>query len=302
MAIIEFFYGLPMHEAIESDLLRTFLVVAETSNFSAAAQRIGRTQSAVSTQIKRLEAAIGEPLFERGARGVQLTRPGIQLVPYARRVIDLLNEAAATIRSKPLDGPVRIGIPEEYSQTVLPAALAAFAVRHPAVEVTVSCDYTSRNLAALERDELDLAVVFDWSDQTKGEVICIDPTVWVTSMVHRLHDLDPLPIATYRNSTWSRDFALRSLEQIGRNYRIAFIADTGSGLKNALIAGLAVTTLSRSSIPPGCRELTAEDGFPPVDSSKVVLRRSTYRSTEAIRELAEMIRDAFQPTSLPPMT
>ncbi|MBY5611445.1 LysR family transcriptional regulator [Rhizobium leguminosarum] len=290
-----------MHEPIESDLLRTFLVVAETSNFSAAAQRIGRTQSAVSTQIKRLEQTIGETLFERGARGVLLTRQGIQLVPYARRIIDLLNEAAATIRSKPLDGPVRIGIPEEYSQTVLPAALAAFAVRHPAVEVTVSCDYTVRNLAALERNELDLAVVFDWSDETKGEVICIDPTVWVTSMVHRLHDIDPLPIATYRNSTWSRDFALRSLEQIGRNYRIAFIADTGSGLKNAVIAGLAVTTLSRSNIPPGCRELTADDGFPPVDSSKVVLRRSTYRSSEAVRELAEMIRDAFQPIPAPPM-
>ncbi|MGO7770699.1 hypothetical protein ACC736_37865, partial [Rhizobium ruizarguesonis] len=75
--------------------------------------------------------------------------------------------------------------------------------------------------------------------------ICIDPTVLFTSMVHRLHDIDPLPIATYLNSTCSRDYALRSLEQIGRNYRIAFIADTGSGLKNAVIAGLSVTTLCR---------------------------------------------------------
>jgi hypothetical protein len=67
-------------------------------------------------------------------------------------------------------------------------------------------------------------------------------------------------------------------------------------------AGLAVTTLSRSNIPPGCRELTAEDGFPPVDSSKVVLRRNTYRSSEAVRELAEMVRDAFRPMSAPAMT
>lgn len=188
-----------MREPIESDLLRTFLVVVETTNFSAAAQRVGRTQSAISAAIKKLEDTIGEALFERGARGVVLTRQGVQLVPYARRVIDLLSEAAATIRSKPLGGPVRIGIPEEYSQTVLPAALAAFAVRHPAVEVTISCDYTVRNIAALERDELDLAVVFDWSDQMSGEVLCIDPTVWVTSIVHRLHDIDPLPIATYRD-------------------------------------------------------------------------------------------------------
>ncbi len=290
-----------MREPIESDLLRTFLVVVETTNFSAAAQRVGRTQSAISAAIKKLEDTIGEALFERGARGVVLTRQGVQLVPYARRVIDLLSEAAATIRSKPLGGPVRIGIPEEYSQTVLPAALAAFAVRHPAVEVTISCDYTVRNIAALERDELDLAVVFDWSDQMSGEVLCIDPTVWVTSIVHRLHDIDPLPIATYRDSSWCREFALKSLHQLGRNYRVAFIADTSSGLKNAVTAGLAVTTLSRSNIPPGCRELTTEDGFPPVDSSRVVLRRNTFRSSEAVRELAEMVRDAFQPMAGPPM-
>jgi len=284
-----------MRDPIESDLLRTFLVITETSNFSVAAQRIGRTQSAVSAQIKRLEETVGEALFERTARGVVLTPAGGQLLPYAQRVVDLLNEAAATIRTKPLDGPVRIGIPEEYSQTVLPAALAAFAVRHPAVEVTVSCDYTARNLAALEQDELDLAVVFDWSKQTKGEVLCIDPTVWVTSLVHRLHESTPLPIAVYRDSTWCRDFALRSLEQQGLAYRIAFVADTSSGLKNAVSAGLAVSTLSRSNIPHGCRELTSKDGFPPVDSSRVVLRRNPYHSSEAIRELAERVREAFQP-------
>lgn len=289
-----------MHDPIESDLLRTFLVISETSNFSVAAQRIGRTQSAVSAQIKRLEETIGETLFDRNARGAVLTRAGNQLLPYAQRVIELLNEAAATIRTKPLDGPVRIGIPEEYSQTILPAALAAFAVRHPAVEVTVSCDYTARNLAALEKDELDLAVVFDWSNQTTGEILCIDPTVWVTSLVHRLHEATPLPIAVYRNSTWCRDFALRSLEQTGLRYRIAFVADTSSGLKNAVLAGLAVSTLSRSNIPHGCRELTSEDGFPPVDSSRVVLRRNPYHSSEAIQELAERVRDAFQPMSALP--
>ncbi|PKA44676.1 LysR family transcriptional regulator [Rhizobium sullae] len=290
-----------MRQPIESDLLRTFLVVVKTSNFSAAAQAVGRTQSAVSAQIKKLEETIGETLFDRGARGVIPTRLCLQLLPYARRVIDLLDEAAATIRTKPLDGPVRIGIPEEYSQTVLPAALAAFAVRHPAVEVTVSCDYTARNLAALERDELDLAVVFDWSNQAAGEILCVDPTVWVTSQVHRLHDLEPLPIAIYRNSTWARDFAFRSLELQGRRYRVAFVADTSSGLKNAVSAGLAVTTLSRSNIPPGCRELTAEEGFPPVDASRVVLRRNPYHSSEAVRGLADMVRDAFQPMAVPPM-
>lgn len=284
-----------MRLPLASELLQTFLAVAEAGNVTKAADAIGRTQSAVSMQIKRLEEELDEALFERGPRGVTLTTHGKQLLPYARRIVGLLGEASAAMRRGPLDGPVRIGIPEEYSQTVLPRALAAFAERHPAVEVTVKCGYSAQQMAALERNDLDLAVVFDWNTETKGEVLYIDPTVWVTSSVHRLHERRPLPIAVYEQSNWCRDFAIRSLEQHGFPYRIAFSSDTSSGLRMAVMAGLAVAPLARSNIPPECSELTSEDGFPTVDSSRVVLRRSAHRSSAAIDEMAEMIRDAFRP-------
>ncbi|MBB2972184.1 LysR substrate-binding domain-containing protein [Mesorhizobium sp. RMAD-H1] len=287
-----------MYAPLESDLLRTFLAVAETGNFTRAADGVGRTQSAVSMQIKRLEDILGEELFERGPRGVVLTGRGEQLVPYAQRIIGLLEEAAAAMRVKPLDGPVRIGIPEEYSQTVLPRALAAFSERHPAVEVTVRCDYTARQMAALEKDELDLAVVFDWHERAVGEVLLIDPTVWVTSLTHRLHERTPLPVAVYGNSEWCTEFAIRSLEQHGLDYRVAFTCDTSGGVKIAISSGLAIAALSRSNIPVDCRELTADDGFPMVDSSRVVLRRNPYHSSPAVEGMAEMIREAFRPMSL----
>ncbi|PRD43325.1 LysR family transcriptional regulator [Phyllobacterium phragmitis] len=287
-----------MYAPLDSDLLRTFLVVAETGNFTKAAEDVGRTQSAVSMQVKRLEESLGEALFERGPRGVVLTRRGDQLVPYARRVVGLLEETAAAMRVKPLDGPVRIGIPEEYSQTVLPRALAAFAERHPAVEVTVRCDYTFRQMTALENDDLDLAVVFDWHERAAGEILLIDPTVWVTSLVHRLHERTPLPIAVYGNSDWCTEFAIRSLQQHGLEYRIAFTCDTSGGLKIAISSGLAIAALSRSNISADCRELSAADGFPMVDSSRVVLRRNPYHSSPAVEGMAEMIREAFRPMSL----
>lgn len=286
-----------MQVPLESDLLRVFLIVAEAGNVTHAASDIGRTQSAVSLQLKKLEESIGKPLFERGPRGVALTDVGRQLLPYARRIVGLMDETTAAMRRRPLDGLVRIGIPEEYGHTVLPRALAAFAESHPSVDVTVMCGYTAQQMAALENDALDLAVVFDWSTQVQGEVLFIDPTVWATSSVHRLHERNPIPIAVYGRSSWCTDFAIRSLEQHSLPYRIAYSCDTSGGLKIAVTAGLGIAPLSRSNIPPDCRELTMEDGFPPIDSSRVVLRRNAYHSSPAVESMADVIRSAFRPVS-----
>jgi DNA-binding transcriptional LysR family regulator len=280
---------------LDSDLMRSFLAVADTGSITGAAERVGRTQSAVSMQVRRLEDSLGQPLFQRLPRGVALTARGEQLLPYARRVTSLLDEAAVALRVAPLQGPVRIGIPDEYSETVLPRALAAFAERHPAVDVWVRCDHSLAQAAAVEAGALDLAVIYDWNHLTTSEVLCIDPTVWVTSAVHGQHLRRPLPIAVYSRSDWCRDYAIRSLDQQGLPWRSAFECEEAAGMRVAVRTGLAIAPLSRSTIPPGCRELTAADGFPIVDSSRVVLRRNPRGTSPAIEGLAAMIREAFRP-------
>ncbi|MGQ0566756.1 MAG: LysR substrate-binding domain-containing protein [Gemmobacter sp.] len=280
---------------LDSDLMRAFLAVAETGSVTAAAGHVGRTQSAVSMQVRRLEDSLGQQLFRRLPRGVALTPRGEQLLPYARRVISLLDEAAVALRVAPLHGPVRIGIPDEYTESVLPRALAAFAERHPAVEVLVRCDHSLAQDAAVEADELDLAVIYDWNHLTTAEVLCIDPTVWVTSVLHGQHARRPLPIAVYSRSDWCRDYAIRSLDQQGLPWRTAFECEEASGMRVAVRTGLAIAALSRSTIPAGCRELTAADGFPIVDSSRVVLLRNPRGTSPAIEGLAEMLRQAFRP-------
>ncbi len=279
----------------DSDLLRSFLAVADSGSVTTAAGRLGRTQSAVSLQIKRLEDNLGQPLFFRQARGVALTPRGEQLVPFARRITALLDEAALALRVRPLIGPVRVGIPDEYSGTILPRALAAFAERHAGVEVSVRCDHSEPQLRALADDDLDLAVIYDWSYVAEGEVLCIDPTVWVTSRTHAQHLRRPLPVAVYFRSAWFRDFAQRSLDQQGLDWRVAFECDDAGAMRVAVENGLAVVPISRSTIPPGCRELTAEDGFPLVDSSRVILKRSPGGTSAAIEGMAEMLREAFRP-------
>lgn len=282
---------------LDSDLLRTFLAVAESGNVTRAAEHVGRTQSAVSMQVKRLEDGLGEALFERGPRGVVLTRRGDQLLPYARRIVGLVEEAGVALASHPLEGPVRLGLPEEYAPKILPRALAAFAERHPAVEVTVRSDTSAHQLAALERGDLDLAIVFVPQRQPAEEILCVDPTVWAGSVAHRLESRDPVPIAVYCQTSWCSELATASLRQHGIRYRIAYTSDTVAGLISVASAGLAIASLSRSTIPTDCRELSSLDGFPQIDSSKVVLRRNPRRSSPAIDALVETIRQVFLPAS-----
>lgn len=282
-----------MTARLDSDLLRTFLAVAESGNFTRAAEKVGRTQSAISMQIKRLEDMVGEALFERGARGVKLTRRGGDLVGNARRIIDLLDETAASMHGPQLGGPVRIGLPEEYGQPILSRALGAFAKRHTQVEVTVRFGYSASQLAALAAGELDLAVVFEWQEPSGAEVLTYEPTVWVTSTQHRRHEERPLPIAVYGREGWNRDYVLASLERRGIDYRFAYTSESTNGLILAVNAGLAVAPIARSNIPADCRELTEADGFGQIDSTRVVLHRNQRVSSEAIDVMADAIREAF---------
>ncbi len=275
--------------------MRSFLAVADAGSVTIAAARLYRTQSAVSLQIKRLEDSLGQPLFARQARGVVLTPRGEQLVPYARRVTALLEEAAIALREKPLQGPVRVGIPDEYSGTVLPRALAAFDERHEGVQVSVRVGHSSMQIAALEADEIDIAAIYDWEYVQEGEVLCIDPTVWVTSITHQQHLRRPVPVAVYFQSDWSRDYAESGLTRQRMDWRPAWSCDMAGGFRVAVTNGMAVAPLSRSTIPAGCRELTAEDGFPIVDYARVILRRNPRGSSPAVEGMAAMLREAFAP-------
>jgi DNA-binding transcriptional LysR family regulator len=282
-----------MSAHLDGDLLRTFLAVADSGNFTHAASRVGRTQSAVSMQIKRLEETVGAALFERGARGVSLTDKGSLMLDKARRIVGLLDETVALFDAQALEGKVSIGIHEEYAEERLADALHAFDRRHPGVEITVRTGGSEENLARVRSGDLDLAVIFDWKGISDGEVLMIDPTVWVTSERHLTHERRPVPIAIYRDSSWSRDFAIPSLERTGFDFRIAFLSAIKGGLKLAVTSGLAISPISRSDIPAGCRELTPAEGFPVVDRSNVVLVINPSSRGAAVAGMAQAIREAF---------
>lgn len=283
-----------MNPNLDSDLLRTLVAISEAKNFTRASEVVGRTQSAVSVQMKKLEEIVSEKLFDRGPRGVTLTPPGEQLVRDARRIISLLDQAAISVHSNPLDGSVRVGVPEEYGGTILPNVLYRFSKMHPEAEVTVHCASSSELRAEFDKGELDLVVVHEDAAMIGGEVLLNDPVVWVTSDSHFQHECEPMPVAICERGCWWRDWSLGILDQRQKDYRVAYESSSTFGLQAAVSSGIAVAILAQSQIPPDCRELTAQEGFPPLQGSSIVLRQQTKVSCSTTAGMAQAVREAFR--------
>jgi DNA-binding transcriptional LysR family regulator len=282
----------PMH--LSSDLLRIFVTVADSGSVSGGAARLGRTQSAVSMQLRKLEEIAGCSLFTRGARGVIPTAAGEALLGQARRILGMLAEAEATLSSEPLAGRVSIGVPEEYGAPVLPGVLAHFGEKHSGVEVSVHCEPTPSLETLFEAGELDLAVLVIDSGRRAGELLAYDTTVWVTSTRHLVHEADPLPVAMYGQDCWWRPWALKALDERDRHYRVAYTSRSVAGIQAAVTSGLAVAVLAHSTMPPHSRILDAGEGFPELPGSAVVLRWNEQHRSAASAGMAEAVRRAFR--------
>ena len=283
-----------MLATIDPELLRSFVAIAETGSFTAAAHRVHRTQSAVSMQIKRLEDLLGRELFAREGRGTALTRDGETLLAHARRILHAHREALAAFDRDALAGEVTVGSPDDYASTFLPRILARFAETHAKVHVNVVCQASVDLMRLLAERAVDLALVTQGSGERGGTVVLREPMVWATSSGHRAHEQDPLPLALFEPGCAFRRAATESLAAAGRPARVAYTSLSIAGVHAALGAGLAVGVLLRSSVRPGLRILDQRDGFPPLPESGIVLQRATREPSPVVDRLEEAMLEFFQ--------
>jgi DNA-binding transcriptional LysR family regulator len=279
---------------LPTELLRTFIAIADTGNFSQAAELVHRTQSAVSMQIKRLEELVGKSLFKRDSRNSSLTADGLTLLNYARRILKLNEEAVSLLTRPELSGWVSIGLPDDYATRFLPEILAGFSRSHPRVQVQVCCEPSSQLKQRMQRRELDLAMTTSATSEEENSLLLRrEPMVWTTSEQHLQHEESPLPLALFPDDCYCRNWALRALDEADIDYRIAYTSPSIMGLQAAVIAGLAVTAISQSIVPPGMRILTAEDGLPNLPSACFLLHRNPKSGNCVVDSLAEHIAKAF---------
>ena len=280
-------------DQLNSDLLRTFLAVAETGSMTDGAARIFRSQSAASLQIRKLEELLGQPVFDRHGRGVALTATGERLLPIAHDVTRTLSSAMRELTSDGLHGKLRLGIPDDQNQQMLARIIGEFAQSHPMVELEVSCALSAGFPAALASGDMDIAVYEIEQPDSQHEILREEPTFWMMSRHHDLLQRDPLPVALFDRECWWRNAALAALHGTGRPFRIVYSSQSVTGVAAAIEAGVAIGLLGQSSLNGNLTCLGAEHGFNDMPTSKLVLGSRKGADDAPVQAMKSAIRHAF---------
>ncbi|WP_263142713.1 LysR family transcriptional regulator [Pseudomonas sp. RIT-PI-AD] len=278
--------------SIDSELLRTFVAIADQGGFTRAAEKVNRTQSAVSMQMKRLEEEVlCCSLFQRDGRQVRLTPEGQVLLGYARRILKLHGEVFNTLRQPHMVGAVSIGTPDDYVMRFLPGILSGFAEAYPLVQVEVHCDSSSQ---LLQRQDLDLTIVTREPGKEIGQLLRQERFVWAEAQSFSPHEQTPIPLAMFNTDCFCRAWACNALDSAERQYRIAYSSPSLSALMAVVGTGLAVTAQLRSLIPSDMRILGTAEGMPELPLSSIVLIRNPRSQSPVIETLADHIAEGFR--------
>jgi DNA-binding transcriptional LysR family regulator len=276
---------------LDLDLLRSFVSVVDTGGFTRAGERVHRTQSTVSQQIKRLEETLGYPLLLRYGKHATTTEEGERLLSYARRILALAQEARDVVSRPARDGVVRIGIPEDFAAYRLTELLSDFARSRPSLRLEVRSGLSVQLRGALERGELDLVLVKRDAGEAGSIAAWPERLHWVTSQRHPIDfERDPLPLAVAEQGCLYRNRMIHAVESAGRAWHIAYMSPNLSGIQAAVSAGLGVSILSEVAILPDHRVLHEADGFPSISNTEIALIAAAAASP-ATRRLAEVLAE-----------
>ncbi|MEM7255945.1 MAG: LysR substrate-binding domain-containing protein [Pseudomonadota bacterium] len=277
---------------LELDLLKTLVAIADTGNFSAAAESVFRTPSAVSMQVKKLEELVGKPLFTRDSRSVSPTPDGELLLEHGRRLLALNRDMVAQFHQPQIQGVVRLGAPDDVAERWLPAMLRRFAETHCCVTVDVLVDNSTRLRQLVHKGQLDLCLYATTPGDAKkhhAEVLVKEPLVWAGAQNGVAWEQDPLPISVWEESCSWRAAAINSLQKRKRNYRIAFMSAHISGQRAAMLADLAVAPIPLSSCGEGVVCLGKKQGLPALGDYALALDM-TDKPSEAVHAAADHLR------------
>jgi DNA-binding transcriptional LysR family regulator len=276
---------------LDLDLLRSFVSVVDTGGFTRAGERVHRTQSTVSQQIRRLEETLGRPLLHRNGKQATPTEEGERLLSYARRILALAQEARDVVARPAGDGVVRLGIPEDFAAYRLTELLSDFARSRPGLRLDVRCGLSVQLRSALDRGELDLALFKRDAGETGGIAAWPERLHWVTSERHPIDfHRDPLPLAVSEQGCLYRNRMIHAIEASGRTWHIAYTSPNLPGIQAAVSAGLGVSILPEVAILAGHRVIEPADGFPAITNTEIALVAAADASP-ATRRLAEVLAD-----------
>ncbi|MEV0291604.1 LysR substrate-binding domain-containing protein [Kribbella sp. NPDC050820] len=273
----------------EPELLRTFLAVAQSLSFTRAGASLGIAQSTVSQQVRKLEQAVGRPLFVRDTRSVTLTADGDAMAGFARSILAAHEEAAGYFTGSGLSGRLRFGVTDDLALTPVPRILWDFRQQYPRVDLELTVSQSELLQRRVESGHLDVAFVKQAPGQQRGRLVRRDRLVWAGVAGAQLGRDWPVPLIVYQAPSITRSLGVRVLEQAGLPYRVRCTVRSVLGAAAAARAGLGLAIFTRSLIPDDLVELPAEAGLPDLGDIDLVLLTKQRIASDAVEALVAAI-------------
>ncbi|GAB4033380.1 LysR substrate-binding domain-containing protein [Spirosoma gilvum] len=272
---------------IDTIALQCFIAVAETGSFTKAADRVGRTQSAISQQMTKLESLLGKLLLVRG-KAFTLTPEGEIFLGYARQIFALHREALDRFKEPELEGEVRFGLPENFATVYLSDVLADFSRIHPRILLKIECDLTLNLFDRFKQKEFDLVLVKmnRPEDFPNGLEVWSEPLKWVGD-TNLIDPNKPVPLVLAPQPCVYRASAIQSLEKSGRSWRLVLSSPSYAGAVAAVRAGMGITVMPQTMIP-GDLQAVESSLLPKLADTHVSLIKHTATSA-AINTLEEFV-------------
>ncbi len=275
--------------SVDMRVLRSFVSVVETGSVTETARRLGRTQPAITLQMKRLEELTGRVLFKEDSRRPVLTVDGDMVLTYAKSILKMHDELLARLSSPDIEGHVILGTPDLYAAYLLPSILALFRQAFPRIQVELRCSLSTPLVGLVHRGEVDIALVTRMPGFSGGEVVRQEQLIWVEGEGHNVHRTEPVPLALLPPGNIYREYAIEGLERAGRKWRIACVSESVGGLQAAVFAGMAVTVLCKSALVHGMRQIGIHEYFPPLPKVDLLLYRASGPATPAAMALHDYL-------------
>lgn len=281
------------YQDLEIDLLRAFVAVVETGSFTAAADVVGRSQSAVSQKVLRLEEILNRRIFHRTSRSLSLTRDGERLLVAARRMLEFNDALLSELREPAAAGTLRLGVSEDFIPSQLPRLLARFGRIHPDVHLELMTGLSCQLLDAYDNGRLDAVIAKKDGQAQRGRVIWREPLVWLAAEDFQADPLQPVRLVMLPPPCTYRELMLAALDGIRRAWIPACSASSLMGIQAAVAGGLGVTVLGRSFVQPRMQILRASDQWPVLPMTEVVVVGEDGGSAPLMRPLVNFLTECL---------
>jgi DNA-binding transcriptional LysR family regulator len=278
---------------LEIDLLRAFVAVAETGSFTAAAEVVGRSQSAVSQKVLRLEEILQRRVFERTSRSLSLTREGEQLLTAARRMLEVNDGIVRQMRQPLRHGRLRLGVAEDFIPAELPKLLARFGRMHPGIEIDLMTGLSCDLLEAYDAGQVDAVINKKDGSAQRGRVIWREPLVWIGAADYEPDLARPAPLVMLRPPCTYRDIMIAALDNVRRDWVTVCTASSLMGVQAAVAGGLGVTVLGRSFVQGGMRILQAPRHWPALPMTEITVSGEDGAAADLLQALVGFVTDSL---------